>query len=157
MFPCMLCLSLSSNITSRYNLKHLHLYEYQIHEYEHVINCPCNTDQTILFSYGFQTFDFRWFSVVEFKPPKSNWNNMRKNRYTTFEKPYISNWKQTFMKRWKYVLNSCCVTRVNEKSFIHCNGNDFWWAIHELFFNKHITIGGWWLCPPPGHPQGVHA
>ena len=65
---------------------------------------PCNTDQTILFSYGFQTFDFRWFSVVDFKLPKSNWNNIRKNLYTTVKKPYISNWKPTFLKRWKYVF-----------------------------------------------------
>ena len=60
---------------------------------------PCNTDQTIPFSYGFQMFDFRWFSVVDFKPPKSNWNSIRKNLYATVKKPYISNWKPTFLKR----------------------------------------------------------
>ncbi len=45
---------------------------------------PCNTDQTILFSHGFETFDFRWISVVNFKPPKSNWKRSNGNHYQTF-------------------------------------------------------------------------
>ncbi len=73
-------------------------------EEENRLDYPCNTDQTILFSYGFATLDFRWFSVVDFKLLKSNWNNIRKNLYTTFKNPYISNWKPTFLKRWKYVF-----------------------------------------------------
>ena len=76
-----------------------------------ITNIPCNTDQTILFSYGFPMFDFRWFSVVYFELLKFNWNNIRKNLYTTVKNLYISNWKPSFLKRWKYVFNSCCVTR----------------------------------------------
>ena len=66
----------------------------------------CNTDHTILFYNGFEMFDFSFFFffVVDFEQLKSNWNNIRKNLYTTVIKPYISNWKPTFLKRWKYVF-----------------------------------------------------
>ena len=108
---------------------------------------PCNTDQTILFSYGFQTFDFRWFSVVDFKLPKSNWNNIRKTLYTTVKKPDISNWKPTFLKRWKYVFNGCCVTRVcydkiiiYEESSHQAKLAEFTWFVRWVwikFFKKN--------------------
>ncbi len=90
---------------------------------------PCNTAQTILFYNRVPMFDFSWFSVVEFKQLKSNWNSMRKNLYTIIKKPYISNWKPTFLKRWKYVFYSCCVTRVlwmfcTRKSTVTCSIGD---------------------------------
>ncbi len=66
-------------------------------------------------------FDFRCFSVVDFKQLKSNWNSMRKHLHTIIKKPYISNWKATFLKRWKYVFfNSCCVTRDWHALFLPC-------------------------------------
>ena len=76
-----------------------------------IASIPCNTAQTILFYNRFPTLCFCWFSVVDFKQLKSNWNSMRKNLYTTIKNPIFQTKNQPFWNVANTFFNSCCVTR----------------------------------------------
>ena len=84
---------------------------------------PCNTAHTILFYNPFPTFDFSWFSVVDFKQLKSNWNSMSKkplyNHYKTLHFTLKTNLSETLEIRFLTVVvlpgNLTCLTSFYSK------------------------------------------